>query len=378
MNMFLWCLAGLATSLFIIILAFRIAVRLGGRKVQSVEVSTWITHPQVDAEVTRQPGDILVIRWEAETEQVDVHAFQNPDDPGSAALVKRVTGEKEVTLTGFSPGKRTYFRLDFTGGDTDYQSLVVAERNIPLESVNNLRDIGGYRTLDGHMVRWGKVYRSGNLSRLSEGDKAYLADLGIRMVCDLRSSGRVKRTPDRLPPGAEYLHSPIYEDEFNQEVFPAILFRRHLLGDVLGSGYRNWPETGARAYGKLLGIIADLSNLPLLFHCTAGKDRAGIATAILLSLLGVPEETIIADYSLTNLEFDRLYQEFVETDRVERLGVPPSEVKIMLAANPEWIQRTLDYIRSDFGDAATYLQEAAGLSKITIQAIQGNLLVGKS
>jgi len=374
---FLWCLGGLAASLFIAILAFRVAVRLGGRQVQPVDVNAWIIEPQVEAEATRHSGDSLVIRWDMGAEQVDIHAFQDPGDPGSATLVKRISGENEVALTGFDSRKRTYFRLDFTGGEKDHQSLIVAERKLPLESVNNVRDIGGYRTLDGYMVRWGNVYRTGNLSRLSEVDKTYLADLGVRMVCDLRSTAKVERTPDRLPPGAKYLHSPVYEEEFNQEVYPVLLFRRHLLGEILGGGYRNWPETGANAYGRLFESIANPQNLPLLFHCTAGKDRAGIATAILLSLLGVPEETIIADYSLTNLEFDRLYQEFVETDQVDRLGIPPSDVKIMLAANPEWIQRTLDYIHSDFGDAATYLQEAAGLSRKTIQAIRDNLLIGR-
>ena len=114
----------------------------------------------------------------------------------------------------------------------------------------------------------------------------------------------------------------------------------------------------------------------MMFHCTAGKDRAGIATAILLSLLGVPDETIIADYSLTNIIFDRLYQEFVETNPVEKLGIPNSDMKIMLAANPEWIKSTLNLLKSEYGGAANYLLEAADVSQDSIDAIRTNLLTG--
>jgi len=375
LNFLIIFLGGFTAFLVITFVIYRISVHLGGRKVVAVDASAWVIQPQVKAEVVRQSDDTLVIRWEQDAESVDIYASIDPDEFSSAEYVTKVNGQSETVLLGFHKRKRYYFRLQFSGGEMHGQNLVVAERFLPLESVNNLRDIGGYQTEDGRTVRWGKVFRTGNLSRLNNKDMKYLEAMNIRQVCDLRSTSKTKAMPDRLPPGVGYRHTPIYEDEFTKEIFPKLLFRRHLLGDTLANGYRNWPETGALAYGKLFEHFADSSKYPLMFHCTAGKDRAGIGAAILFSLLGVPEETIIADYSLTNLIFDQLYQEFIEIDQVDRLSVPPSEVKIMLAANPDWIQRTLVFIRNEYGSAASYLRGAAGLPQSTIDQIRDNLLL---
>jgi protein-tyrosine phosphatase len=375
LNIFISVLGGITALLVIAFFILRISIRLGGRKVVAVDVSTWVIKPRVKAEVIRQPDDSLIIRWEQDADSVDIYASIDPDEFSSGDHVTKVNGQSEIVLPGFHRRKRYYFRLQFSGGEMRCQDLVVAERFLPVESVINLRDIGGYQTEDGCTVRWGKVFRTGNLSRLNDEDMAYLEGMNIRQVCDLRSTSRTKAMPDRIPPGVGYLHTPIYEDEFTKEMFPKLLFQRHLLGDTLGNGYWNWPESGASAYGKLFEQFADSSNYPLMFHCTAGKDRAGIGAAILFSLLGVPEETIIADYSLTNLIFDQLYQEFLEIDRVDRLGIPPDEMKIMLAANPDWIQRTLAFIRNEYGGAAPYLREAAGLPQSSIDTIRDNLLI---
>lgn len=371
-----YCLGGLAVLWLIAFVTFRTAVRLGGSKVQAFDPSAWIIPPQLGAEVVRQPDGDLCISWEVGAPQVFIYSSLDPHNFSSAERVAIITDRKEIVLRSFDPRKRYYFRLDFVGGKRHGESLVVAERDLPLESVNNPRDIGGYRSIDGRMVRWGSVFRTGNLAHLNDRDMDYLEGLGINLVCDLRSTSRVEGFPDHLPPGAEYLHSAIYEEEFNRELYPLLLFRRHKLGESLGRGYQNWPETGARAYGRFFERLANPANFPLILHCTAGKDRAGIAVAILLSLLGVPDETIIADYSLSNRVFDDLYNEFVEDNLVGRLGIPNEDVKIMLAANPEWIQRTLAFIRDHYGGAAAYLHQATGLTQAAIDAIQKNLLTG--
>jgi protein-tyrosine phosphatase len=152
------------------------------------------------------------------------------------------------------------------------------------------------------------------------------------------------------------------------------LFKRHELGNTLGRGYTDWLEIGAEAYGRLFKALADPGNLPLLFHCTAGKDRAGIGVAILLALLGVPEETIVADYSLSNLAFDHLYADFLVDNRTDKLGIAGEEVKIMLAANPAWIKSTLKHLHEKYGGAEAYLKDTAGLSQGQIEAIRKNIL----
>jgi len=376
LDIILYSLGAIAIAIIFIIVGFRFAIRLGGRKVQTFDPSIWIIQPLVDAEVIRGADNSLVVRWEGKSDQVEIYAATDPNDPDNWRLEKTVTDQNQAIFTDLDPGTRYYFKLDFSGGERDSQDLVVGERFPPLESVNNLRDIGGYRTIDGRTMRWGMLYRTGNLTRLNGADMRYLQALRIKLVCDLRSTATIEKSPDRLPPEAGYFHTPIYEDEFNQELFPVMMFRRHLLGEILAGGYSNWPQTGSRAYGRFFEQLADPGNFPTMFHCTAGKDRAGIAAAILLSLLGIPEDTIIAEYSLTNLMFDRLYQEFIETNRVEKLGIRNSDIKIMLAANPEWIKTTLKLLETEYGGAAGYLREAAGVSQSSIDAIRTNLLTG--
>lgn len=374
MDVILYCFGGFACLIILIIVGFRIAVRRGGRKVQAFDPNIWIIQPKVDSEVIRRSDDSLIVRWDGKPDQTEIYIAADPTDPDNWRLEKTVIDQNQATFTDLDPGTRFYFKLRLTGDDRKDQELVVGERFLPLESVNNLRDIGGYRTADGQTIRWGMLYRTGNLARLNGVDMGYLQALGTKLVCDLRSTATIEKSPDRLPAGSGYFHTPIYEDEFNQELFPVMLFRRHLLGENLAAGYSNWPQSGALAFGKFFEKLTDPDNFPMLYHCTAGKDRAGIATAILLSLLGVPDETIIADYSLTNLMFDRLYQEFVEDNRVEKLGIPNSDIKIMLAANPEWIKDTLDLLNAKFGGAAGYLLAAADVSQDTIDSIRMNLL----
>jgi protein-tyrosine phosphatase len=324
--------------------------------------------------VIRHLDESLEIRWNRKTDRVKVSTHTDPLNPDSAEIVAMTTNQSKTVLFHLDPSVRFYFHLSFDGGSGTGENYFVAERFLPLESVNNFRDIGGYETEDGHTVHWGKVFRSGNLCRLNPRDMDYLENLGIKQVFDLRTTETMEKHPNRLPPSASLHHSAVYEQEFNQEVFPALLFRRHKLGEILGSGYIKWLDSGASAFGQLFDQIANPDNLPLVFHCTAGKDRTGIAAALLYALLGVPNETIIADYTLTNQVFKKLYQEFIESERGRRLGIPPSDIKIMLAANPNWIDTTLNTVRSKYGSASGYLREAAGISQGTIDAIRTSLL----
>jgi protein-tyrosine phosphatase len=320
------------------------------------------------------PDNSLRIKWKVDAKQVTVSSLTDPDQTTSGKLIKTISNHNELVLPGFDPKTRVYFKLEFTGGRRDGESLIVAERFIRLDSVNNLRDIGGYKTMEGRKVRWGRVFRSGNFSHLTKEDMETLNQLKVKSIFDLRSTEGANKNPDKIPPNIEYYHSPVYEKEFEKELYPALLFQRHKLGEILGSGYWHWPQNGASAYGQLFNQIADPKSLPLIFHCTAGKDRAGIAVAILYALLGVPDETIIADYSLTNQEFNRLYQEFLESERGHRLGIPPSDIKIMIAANPDWIKRTLTLLHTKYNGAEDYLKQTTGVSQDAINAIRRNLL----
>jgi len=133
-------------------------------------------------------------------------------------------------------------------------------------------------------------------------------------------------------------------------------------------------EKRAEAFGKILSHFADPKNYPIVYHCTAGKDRTGIITALILSLLGVPEDTIVADYSLSNLGFEHYFGEFVDERRHAAMGVKDEEFQGFFIVRPDWIKNVLDHLREQHGSVERYLIEKAKMDPLTIDRIRTNLL----
>lgn len=250
------------------------------------------------------------------------------------------------------------------------------DRFIPLDGAVNFRDIGGYLTKSGKRVLSGKVFRSDELSDLSDTDLSTLKHLGLRLIFDLRNKREVKKKSDRIPSDApfDYKHTPIYAKEPKSEYLPAILFKRHKLGDVLASRYLYMIEKRAEIFGKILSYFADPNNFPIVYHCNAGKDRTGIITAFILSLLGVSEETIIADYSLSNLGYEHYFGEFVEDQRHSAMGVRDEEFQGLFIVKPDWMQNLLAYLHEKYGSVEKYLIDKAKMDPFTIERIRTNLL----
>jgi len=256
------------------------------------------------------------------------------------------------------------------------QKQILRERFVPLVGAVNFRDIGGYKTESGKRVLPGKVFRSDELSELSDTDLLTLKEIGLRWIFDLRNKREVSKKMDRIPPDApfEYAHTPIYEKEPKREYLPIILFKRHKLGEALAERYFYMIEKRAEAFGKILSYFADPKNFPIVYHCTAGKDRTGIITALILSILGVPEETIVADYSLSNLGFDHYFKEFVEDQRHAAMGVRDEEFQGFFVVQPDWIKNILDHLHEKYGSVERYLIEKANMDQMTIERIRMNLL----
>jgi protein-tyrosine phosphatase len=253
------------------------------------------------------------------------------------------------------------------------------ERDVPLEGGVNFRDVGGYVTVDDRRVRRGLLYRSGALHAVTDNDLARLADMGIKLVCDLRSHEEVQDEPDRLPPNVRHQHMPLQSTDENLDrrnrLF-ALLFNRRKLAGMMPEFYRRVIiDQNARLYGSLLRQFADPANLPAVVHCTAGKDRTGVAAALLLTVLGVPEETVVADYALSN----RHYRHFYEygnraVQSLARLGIRAEHIQPLLIAHPQTIRGTLAHIRERYGGIESYLREAAGLDEVTLARLRSTFL----
>lgn len=352
----------------------------GSDQNKSVDPKAYLIQPEVEASVTREANNILAIRWTIDADKVEVFAGSRPDAIYHAKPLARVKGKKEVKISGLSPTTRYYFDLKFSGGPEDGKTLTVAERFLPLKGAVNFRDVGGYRTADGSHVRWGAVYRSEGLSKLTESDLDYLShNLHLSLVCDLRGPTEVKTAPDRLPERnqPEVLHLPIDSSSktMGQMIRTVLKGDPKQIDDAMAEGYINMVDTkGAEVFGPFLAHLADPKALPIVTHCTAGKDRTGIATALLLTVLGVPRQTVIADYSLTNAIYDTLAAELKNNKAMAAMGLNSQKLAPLMLAKPVWMERTLDHIQQKYGSVEEYLKTVAHLDDDALAKIRANLL----
>lgn len=372
--MTLWTiLIGLVGLVLLGLVAFRIAVVLGGLGVRPVDPPSLVRRPVEAAHVERQPDGVLRVTWAQPAGEVRIAAGLSPETIDWDRPLLAARDANEALLAGLDPARRHYLGLTFVEPGGAARRLVAAERHLPLRGARNLRDLGGYRTADGRSVRWGRVFRSDQLCYLTAEDQEYLARMGIRAVCDLRDADERARHPDLLPGGADYHVLPVYEGQPRARLMNILLFRRHTLGKELGKGYIQFAEYGAESYAQLLRLAAQES--PIVFHCASGKDRAGIGAALLLSLLGVPDETILADYSLSNLAFDHLYETFARTGRLRPLGVPNHQVQALFVVEMAWLEGLLAYLRQTYGSVEQYLVERGGLEPEVIAKLRADLIV---
>ena len=242
-------------------------------------------------------------------------------------------------------------------------------RFVPLDGAFNFRDLGGLPTHDGGTTRSGLMFRSDALHHLVPGDVDLLTELGMRTVIDLRSEMELDRT-GRGPLGEtdmQWLHAPLsHGDPAAGNVLPQALQD----GD-LGRHYVTSLAERTETLATVIAHLASRDNLPAVFHCTAGKDRTGMVAALVLSLVGVPDDVIVHDYTLTD---DRMV--FV-MERIRSSGDFPAQVTPMLErvgrAEASSMETFLAAVRESHGDAAGWARDA-GLSDDTIAALHAVLV----
>jgi len=264
------------------------------------------------------------------------------------------------------------------------QSLGIA---LGIPTVPNLRDVGGYATEDGATVARGLVYRSDTFYPMSAEDKEKLEALGLKHDYDLRTTAEVKLQPDEMPPGVRYELLNVLADA--KSAAPAQL--EALMHDppkadkVLGGGkiddlfiegYREFVSlpSANQAYRTLFLSLADKKNAPGVFHCTTGKDRTGWAAAALLTLLGVPEETVYEDFMLSNTyvlpQFKKAIDGFVAAGGDREIALAIFGVK------KEYLAASFDEMEKRYGTIEDYFSKGLGIDAAKQKKLR-KLFLGK-
>jgi len=269
------------------------------------------------------------------------------------------------------------------------------QRVLHIDGSLNFRDLGGYQTDCGKMVKWGAVYRSAQLDRLTKRGIKDLVALNIKTVVDLRFTDESEKYPT-IPaavPNAEMLswHDEQENDSGEKSQHMIRSWRDSLetndpeqVREAMRLNYPHKLYTHSAIYRKMLIRLID-GGSPLVFHCAAGKDRTGVGAALILSLLGVDNNQIIEDYLLTQKEIEGRMQTWMaggatnnenQNDFQSQLLQHPKELlKPIFDADKSYIETLLDYIKDTYGTFTNYAYQRLKLSKDEISALQASLLI---
>ncbi|WP_320780185.1 tyrosine-protein phosphatase [Streptomyces sp. CRN 30] len=315
--------------------------------------------PFTAAEVTARDDGSYLVTWKAPgVREVTVRAGGRTVASGGS------TGS--AVVRGLRAADRQWFDLVPERGG----SLRLADRLIELDGSVNFRDAGGYRTKDGHWVRMGVVYRSDALDKLTDADVAKLERLGVEVDYDLRMTSERTAAPDRVPDGVRYVVANVSGDSSGGYELPTTAegaVRMMVDGEkTMVSG-----ATAKAAYSSVFGgLVKDADGS--FYHCTAGKDRTGWASATLLTALGVPRATVMADYLASN-------DYRAEANAAALAAMPAAQAAVykpMLDVRPEYLNSGFDEVEEEYGSFTSYTREALGIDARELRALKSQLLVG--
>lgn len=242
-----------------------------------------------------------------------------------------------------------------------------SDRLLPLQGASNFRDLGGYPGEGGRAVRWRRLFRSDHLAQLSEADRAALAALGLSRSVDFRGVAERAATPYELPGVTQ--HALTIEPTVVQRLKDLAEAGHTLTGEVavqlMQELYRALVNDQAHRFAELFEHLLQ-ADAPLVFHCTAGKDRTGLAAALILLALGVPRPLVRQDYLLTNRHYRH--------PPLPRSDTPPEVLAVLWRVEDTFLDASLQAIEQDHGGFDRYLRERLGLGDAARAALRARYL----
>lgn len=337
--------------------------------------------PVLEGQATRLAPDKVRLSWTAKGQPASVYVSSDPVAPRSfmRAIKEGAAGGGADLPLAVSP--RPYFLVTTKDG----AQTRLAERLLPLQGGRNFRDLGGYRAADGRQVTWGRIYRSGVMSGLTLADLTYLSKLGVQVVCDLRSVQ--ERTSEPTPmlkgEGPEVVAFD-YDMASSLDGLSQARTRAQAV-DAFAAAYVGFLDMLTPQYTDLFARLVR-REAPLAMNCSAGKDRTGMGSALVLSALGVPRETVIADYALTQVYTPPGFYQKQMAASGKASGVsaqqaqaftrmPPEVLNVIMGSDPQVMRQALAAIDAKFGGPVELAKARFGLTDAKVDRLRNAYLV---
>jgi protein-tyrosine phosphatase len=243
-----------------------------------------------------------------------------------------------------------------------------AQRLVRMQGALNFRDLGGYTTKDGKQVAWGKVYRSADISKLTASDLQTMASKHINTVIDFRGVKESAAAPDKLLPATDYTLCSAGSDSLPDMRQIAMLVKQ---GGFLEKFYgdASLPYYGARYKPLFQKLLALPDTAAIMYHCTGGRDRTGMASALFLYALGVPESTIEADFTASNTYLQPMHASMYQS-MSQGMGLDIAAVKKEMELRPELLRIFFSSIKNKYGSVEQFMQQELGVGSKEIAMLR--------
>ena len=305
-------------------------------------------------------GDLL-LKWEVSPDQegnINIYSSQSDSDLSAFTPIKtsNIT-DQETVINPSSPDIREFYILKTTSA----YSGIIANRIIEMSNIKNFRDMGGYFTRTDQQMKWGKIFRSGDLSSATLYDQERIRRLNIKTIIDFRSDKTAKRYPILVHPNIRKISLPITpmdDEKINEMMDDENLTRSDAIRDVQDS-YIGIIENFKNEFAEMFNILTDENNYPVLLSGSLGKDRVGLASFFILYAVGIPQNVIIDDYLLS--------RQTVDISKIaQNVKTKPEyfqeAVTALMSVNPAYINYSIDYINQKYGSIDNYLEKELKLT----------------